>query len=248
MNLKILYLHQIDNTIVNHEYERFVLYHIARTPQHHRGTCNTFELCNIDRIKELCGITHDLTKIKPFSNSFIFIFNGQHITIYDPSNLTPFAFYLYIDSKNARAKCEMFTQIIERCNNYVCYMQTKGIRIDNVPVNMNNYKIIKIIQDGSRWFDVLITLPTRNTLRKCKNYDGIICSIGMFKCNKILDDVMRIIIKLIVFMNIFQTYRNKYFDDKKTKVEIFSQYYNDDVAFMCVIEDFVHDFIYGDEI
>ena len=237
MNLNILLFEtNINIYLTRISAKKVVLYYKHIEPRQYKGICRSHEICDIKRIKELCDVTCDFTNIKSLEDDFIFTYDGRDVAIYERSCLT--IVDKFYDVQSMYLKEELFALIIDKCKSYT----QKGICFDDM--NINNYKIVEIIHNDVRFFDVLIMLPTRNSLCKCYNYDGIICSIIMLKCNTIVDDVVIIIIKMIGFMNIFQTYCEQYYYNKGTMCEIFSQDHVEDVAFKYVFKQFVHKFIY----
>ena len=236
MNLKIL-LFEInvniwsDTQVSN---KKVVLYYQYIESQQYKGVCKSRELCDIKRIKELCDVTHDFTNTKSLDD-FIFIHDGRDVAIYERFCLINVAKFYGVEHMRLEHH-----KMIDKCKSHI---QSREIRFDDV-MNINDYKIVEIIYDDVRFFDVLIMLPTINSLCECYNYDGIICSINMLKRNQIVNDVVIIIIKMIGFMNIFQTYCEQYYYDKKTKREIFPQNHIEDIAFKHAFKRFVHKFIY----
>ena len=192
----------------------------------------------------MCGITDDLIKISPTIVELIFICDGTHVEVYDPLHFT----YIANMSVLNRSYFTLYeNQVIKIHDKYqiVYCAPTEIICYGNVVTNINNYTIIELIFNNVHFYDVLILVPTTNSLHHCNNYDEIICGLIMLKHNQMVGDIISVIIKLVGFMNILQTYCDNHDKDKGTKCEKFSQDNIENVAFIHVFEQFVHNFIYG---
>ena len=233
MNLIILLLNPIHNTYVENQrspINKFVMYFCHSYPVYKNG---------IHKHRKLCDIDHK-------NINYIFIREGKIVIVYDALLLTYITMFqnvkiikgeLYfddIDHKNIIEICD------ERRNNKS--MLTNRTCNDDV-VNINDYKIVEIIYNNTKYYDVLVTLPTKKSLCECHNYDGIIYSIIMLKHHQIIGDIVNIIIKLIGLNNIAQTYCDKHVENKKAICIKFSPDHVEDTAFKHVFENVIQEFI-----
>ena len=235
MNLIILLLNPNNSIYVENQrppINKFVMYFHHSYPVYKNG---------IHKHRKLCDIDHK-------NINYIFIREGKIVIVYDALLLVHIAWFqnvkiingsLYFDGINHKKIIE----ICDGCRNNKSMLTIRTCNGD--VVNINDYKIVEIVHDNVRFYDVLIQLPTKNTLCKCYNYDGMITSIIMFKYHQMPRDIINIIIKFVGFMNILQTYCDKHYEMKKGKNVMFLRNNIEDVAFKCTFEKFVFTFIYG---
>ena len=242
MNLIILLLNPNPIVYIDiQNYKKYVTYAYTSDPLYNNGMCKQYELCDINKIKQLCDLTCDFDK--KFIN-YIFVHNDLNIYVYHPLQLTHVTMFfnfkkemglLYFENKS-------ITQLINIYDRKLINAQMEKICSDDIT---NDYKIVEIIYNNTKYYDVLVMLPTKKSLCECHNYDGIIYSIIMLKHHQIIGDIVNIIIKLIGLINIAQTYCEKHDENKKAKCVKFSHDHIEDIAFKYVFEKVVYDFIYS---
>lgn len=214
MYTRILLPNLCNITMTHNEGFKFFNFVVGRYPILHTGITEQFTLYNIDELKNLCGVTHS-----DYANvDHVFLFDGDTITIYDSSQLLPVGNFNGIEKKNELPDLNKsdFANIMSLCKN----MTNATVMIKNYP------KIVKIFSNKTKIYDVLITLPTCDTLNKCHNYKEIIYIINVFKTfseDMMVGDIAISIVKLIGFYNIVETYCENHRKDMECKRATFSR-------------------------
>src|SRR5579863_368557 len=148
MNLRILLLNSVINTDIQRSYyscKHCVMYYYSFDPQYCNGICGKFELCDVGRIKELCGATCDIDNKHVYC---VCVYDGINLTIYDPLRFKFISIIEQIENKckSQHLKNEIFMRIIKTRDQKLQYSsQVNVTRFDNVITNVNDYKIIEIV-------------------------------------------------------------------------------------------------------
>ena len=242
MNIRILLLNSNPSVFVKvQSYKKYVTYAHSFDPKYNDGMCKQYELCDVDKIKQLCDMTCDFDKK---IINYIFVHNDLNIYVYHPLQLTYVTCFFNLKQEKGLLYFEnkSIAQLTAICDRNLISTQMEKICFNNIT---NDYKIVEIIYDDTKYYDVLVMLPTKKSLCECHNYDGIIYSIIMLKHHKIIGDIVNIIIKLIGLNNIVQTYCDKHVENKKAICIKFSPDHVEDTAFKHVFKNVIQEFIYS---
>lgn len=218
--------------------EKCVSYYSTLPPKYQIGARNPPKLYDIEKFEKLCGVQYKNGRKK--SVNCIFLYDNNDIMIYD-LNLTLTGNFCGIEGKDGIPNLTdaTFVSLIHMAE---CLCEHQKVCSSNVIPTINDYSIVEIIENGTKFYDVLLTLPTRNMIHKY--YDCMIMIIIIFKRNYVVGDIINDIIKSIIFMNMVESYCDNHCEEKKsTCVKFFSDDV-EDKAFKCVVEKLVKKFVY----